>query len=143
MIKKILRTSALLLLIVSILCTPVFAAENASLYIRRTSVGISVINSNTVDVSFSITGTSYMDQIGAAVVTFYKSDGTCVATCSYTNSSYAYMMAYNTYIHGGDVTYTGTPGESYYAVVDFYAEKSGGGDSHTMTTPTVYVPVTP
>ena len=142
MLKKTVKNIVLSVIIIALFSTSAFAAINASKYITRTSVGISVINSNTVDVSFSITGTGYMDKIGAAVVTFYKSDGTHVATYSYTNTTYSYMMAYNTYIHAGDVTYTGTPGESYYARVDFYAEKDGGADSHSMATGIVTIPTT-
>ena len=142
MFKRTFRTAILCILILSLLIPSAFAAVNASQYIHVTTVGISVIKSNTVDVTFSITGTGYMDKIGAAVVTIYKSDGTSVATYSYTNTSYAYMMAYNTYHHGGDVYFTGTPGESYYALVDFLAMKDGGGDSHSMYTSTVTIPTT-
>ena len=142
MIKKTTRAIIVIIVLVSIFSTSASAATTASKYIWSTTVGISKNNSNTVDVSFSITGTGYMDKIGAAVITIYKSDGTSVATYSYTNTSYAYMMAYNTYYHCGDVYFTGTPGESYYAVVGFLADKDGGGDTHTMTTSTVTIPTT-
>ena len=136
MLKKLFRTVVVMAVVIAILCAPVAAAERASLYIVRTSVSISRSLNNKITVVFAITGTGTMDKIGASTVSFYKADGTYLTTYSYTNPSYSHIMAYNNFYHADSVTYQGTAGTSYYAVVDFLAMKDGGGDTHTMTTAT-------
>ena len=134
MLKKLFRTVVVMAVVIAILCAPVAAAERASLYIVRTSVSISRSLNNKITVVFAITGTGTMDKIGASTVSFYKADGTYLTTYSYTNPSYSHIMAYNNFYHADSVTYQGTAGTSYYAVVDFLAMKDGGGDTHTMAT---------
>ena len=81
-----------------------------------------------------------MKTIGIKSVKIYTSSGTNVATYSYTTDGYEYLMGSETPVRKTEsVTYTGTSGKSYYAVVVFYASDGSGGDSRSYTTKTITV----
>ncbi len=115
------------------LATPIKAGITESGQIQNTNVSISIVNGTTVQVSFSITGTSSMDQLGVTSVSFYRSDGTLVVTRSYTQPNFTYLMANNRINHSGSVSLNCINGYSYYAIVNFYAEKDGESDSLSKT----------
>ena len=77
-----------------------------------------------------------MKTLGIKSVKIYSSNGTNVATYSYTADGYEYLMGSDTGRKTASVTYTGTSGKSYYAVVVFYASDGSGGDSRSYTTKT-------
>ena len=81
-----------------------------------------------------VTGTGSMEQIGSTTITIYE-NGSLVKTYQHTTTSS--MMGKNKIFHSGSVTYSGVAGNSYYAIVTFYAGKQGGGDNRTMTTSTI------
>lgn len=129
-----LRMLIIALVLCMMLGTTIRADTRESSYIAGWGIGIHRISSTTVKVDFSITGKGYMSQIGATKVEFYRSDGVKVATYHYTDTGYAYLMTTNDYHHSGDIQYTGVVGESYYAIVSFYAGNSTGYDTHNQAT---------
>lgn len=141
-----MRTKAHRLIAVSIvlavLCsmmTPVLAANTdpgispqASYYITSywaTATG----GTGSIKVSFSITATGKMTNLGAMYVQIYNSSGTLVKTFNgYTTDG---MLVSGKTAHSSSVTYNGaTSGTKYYAVVTFEASNASGGDSGTYTT---------
>lgn len=135
--KKAYKVILFILIMAMALSTVAFAAEaRASEYIRSTTTYISASN-GVVTVDFRIYATGVMTDIGVKKVEFYTESGSLVKTCSYTSSAYSYMMTSGTYTYYESVTYNGTAGTSYYAVVTFYAGNSTGSDSVTDTTDVV------
>lgn len=106
------------------MCVP--ASARASYYLA--SYGGSVSKSgSTVYVSFAVTGTGTMDDIGALSITVYKEDDTWVKTFRYDTTSG--MLDHNTGFHAGTVSFTGNANTTYKAYVGVYAGKNGGGDN--------------
>lgn len=69
-----------------------------------------------------------MDEVGARTIKIQKStDGVNWTTIiTYSKDTSPYLIDYNTAGHGTCVTYTGTPGCYYRAVVTLYAKNSSG-----------------
>lgn len=133
--KKIMRIISIMLIIATMLASmTAIVGARASRYIDTHFATIAAVGSGKVDISFTINGTDTMNQIGAKTIKVYTSVGTLVKTFSYT--SYSSMMTTNKVSYANKVTYSGTAGTTYYAVVTFYAEK-GGSDTKTYTTASV------
>ena len=139
--RKSFRLFAILL-VLSMLCAipvPVAALDlpidtatpRASYYIASTYASISE-NNGTVTVSFDIAATGKMTSLGATMVRIKDSNGTTVKTFYSTNTNG--MMGSNCSIFYCSVTYYGTSGKQYYAVVSFKAENSSGSDTTSFTT---------
>ncbi len=134
MTKKALRVLALFLIAATLFSTFAFAAEpRASAYISAKSAYISAQGGGSIKITFSITATGTMTMLGAQTIDLYDSDG-YVTTFRYTNPNYSNMMAYGDFYHNSSVTYDGVSGETYYAVVSFYAGNSSGSDAKLYTT---------
>ncbi len=135
--RRVLTLAIAVVLICSLFTSFAFAAT------LRASDSISSYNAviyssgTKINVDCSITGTGRMKTIGIKSVKIYTSSGTNVATYSYTTDGYEYLMGSDTGRKTASVTYTGTSGKSYYAVVVFYASDGSGSDSRTHTTKTI------
>lgn len=137
---KIMRIVAFLLTFSVILSASVMVSASnsdktvlplASSYIA--SVGASISGSDgTITVSFDIFGTGKMSSIGATKVQIKNSNGTTVKT--FYSSSTADMIGYNRISYASSVSYPGTVGQKYYAVVYFKAANSSGSDTTSYTT---------
>jgi hypothetical protein len=103
----------------------------SSQYISSTSASISA-NSGVITVSFNIIATGTMTSVGATKVQIKDSGGNTVKT--FYSSTTAGMMGYNRIIYSGSVSYSGTSGQKYYAVVSFKAANSSGSDTTSRTT---------
>jgi len=115
-----------------------FSRTNA--YITRTRATIDVLGDGELSIGFNISGKGKMDEIGATTIYLYENNGrtTRVAqTFRHTDPGYTYLMGTDSYYHSGNVSYEGTPGYTYYAVVEFRAGNSSGSDSTSYTTSTV------
>ena len=141
--KKSLRSISFLLVFVMLLSSVSMAAtpeidhtrENA--YILSKTGSIVATGSGYMTIQFTVTGTGVMNMIGASHISLYKSNGTLVKSYDYWN--YSSMMGYNDFVHYGSVSYHGVSGQSYYAVITFYAKNSSGSGSRIYTTATVTV----
>ena len=112
-----------------------FAAEiKSSHYISDCYATITPTGGGNLRISFQITGTGLMTDIGATKIELKTSDGTTVKTFRYTDSGYSNMMGKNDVYYSSYITYSGMPGRTYYAVVTFYAGNNSGSDSISYTT---------
>ena len=89
-----------------------------------------------IKVSFSLTATNTMTDVGASTIYIKSSSGITVKTYRY--ESYPSMMGHNTASHTSSITYSGgISGHQYYAVIYFKAKNSSGSDTQVVTTSTV------
>ena len=134
--KKVLRSCSICLIIVVMLSTTAFAAQpagpQANHYISKTTVSPVALGNGVIEVDCGVTGTGKMDKIGISYIEFYKADGTRLESHSYTEPGYEYLMNYNSFKHNAGVLFQGSPGESYYAIVYFYASKGNGSGGYQM-----------
>ena len=142
MSKKFIKIIAVIIVVATLmssaLSTAALAAElRESAYIASMNAEIVAAGSGKVRIEFAVTGTGIMTQIGANVIRIYTSSGTLVEIYGYYNAGYEDMMGYNKGRHSGDITHSGTAGQSYYAVVTGYAKNSSGSDSKIYTTSTI------
>lgn len=136
-----MRGISLSLAILFLLNAVAFASEpnviQSSSYIAKTSVEIKAMANCQIRISFSITGTGRMSELGATTIYLYEDDGhstELIKTYKSTDPNYPNMMADNAFYHGSNVTYTGTAGYKYYASVHFKAGNSSGSGTTVGTT---------
>lgn len=136
--KKALQRLLLIVVCLSLLTMTAFAqhtlSPRSSLYIMGTNAVINYKSNGKIEVSFMISGTDVMTEIGATLIELYEwnDDGHSakrVATYRYTDPGYSHMMGYNTGVYGSSVTYNGTTGREYYARVHLKAGNSSGSDT--------------
>lgn len=138
--KKFIKTFSLCLIIIAVISTTAFAAApddpvdpQSNSYIWTTTVGIVPLGSGKIEVDFSLTAMGKMTDLGATRVTIYDESGKSVKIYRYTDPGYDYMIGHNKYSHTATVTYQGVSGQSYYAIVSFYAGNlNGAGGGHSM-----------
>jgi hypothetical protein len=114
------------------------ASTNASDYLSIYSATVVAESNGRIAVWFDVNATRVMDLVGASNIVIQTNNGgvwTGVAT--YFGSSANGMLAPNTYSHTGYITYQGSSGKQYRALVTVYASNSSGSDSRTITTNTV------
>lgn len=138
--KKHIRLVALVLILVLALSGMACAAHEeeftpySNAYISSMTAGLSK-SGDTLYVTFTVRGTGTMTSIGASCVKIYTSSGSLAKTFwSAYNSS---MLASNQGIHTSTLSYDGTDGTTYYAVITGYASKGGGSGTETYTTGTL------
>ena len=108
-------------------------SPDASYYIAAYSASVSNGGNGKIKVTFSITGTGIMTDLGASAIAIYKSNGTYVTTIYYFDSGRSGMMGSNKAYHSDtESIYVGAG--SYYAVVTFYAGNSSGSDAQNYQT---------
>ena len=135
---------------VLLICAYLFSASacafeitplRASDYITRHDAYVSSSGRGVVKINFDINARGTMEEVGATTIYFYEKDGSTtrrVATYSYTNAMYqSSMMGYNTSFKKSSVTYNGTAGLQYYAIVCLKAENAAGSDTRSKTTTTI------
>ena len=88
-----------------------------------------------ISIYFNVTANSTMNILGASSITLYTSDGTYVTTLS--SADYSNMLASDTNTYGSHVSYKGISGQTYYAIITFYAESASGSSTSTYTTASV------
>ncbi|MDO4816234.1 MAG: hypothetical protein Q4A83_06495 [Bacillota bacterium] len=139
--KKTYRIIAFVLVIMMSLSTVAFAAVpppaddiQSSRYIASKNAAVTAMGGGTIRIDYSVTAYYTIDELGACQINLYKSTGQLMKT--YYSSAYASMMGYNCVTHSGHVTYPGTVGTGYYAVIAFYAEDGGIGETKSISTGT-------
>lgn len=107
-------------------------------YIMAYYAAMNSDSSGNLSVYVDLRATGVMSRIGAERIKIYEKNGnyySCVRIFDSTN--YPNMItASNRYMKNA-VTYKGTPGKSYYAIITLVAENSTGGDTRTYTTPII------
>ena len=135
--SRIFRIAALTLAIILLLPISALAVEpRSSLYLDSYSAYIYPAGWGKVQVWFDVTGTGYMDEIGALEIWIYESkdneNWSWVET--FDNSDNSGMLGYNDYTHSGYVQYNGTIGRYYKAYVCVWAGENGTGDTRYFWT---------
>lgn len=138
--SQVIRLTAIILLFV-LLPFNVYATNDndltrASYYLSSYNTYIYPAALGKIQIWFSVTGTSYMDDIGVLRVKVYEStdqvNWTWVKT--YTNGDTPSLLTQNHYFYSNHVEYQGTIGRYYKAYVTIWAGKDGGGDTRYMWT---------
>ena len=108
----------------------------ASLYLESYNAYIYAAGSGKIQVWFTVTGTDYMDEIGALTIRIYESTNNSTWTWkkSFTHESTSGMLDYNDYYHSGHVDYQGVAGRYYRAYVCVWAGENGDGDTRYFYT---------
>lgn len=134
--KRFLSAILVLTLIFS-MCSAAFAEEitpRANPYINSKSGSIACAGSGKININFRVNASDVMTTLGASKIELYKADGTWLKT--FYSSAFANMLGANTYTYASSVSYNGVSGESYYAVITFYASCDRGSSTATYTTNT-------
>lgn len=131
------KTIALLMAIIFLCPINANAVEpRASDYLNSYSAYVYPAGWYKVQVWISVSGTEYMDEIGALTIMLYESEDnetwTWVDTFKY--NDYPDMLGYNDFSHSGHVEYQGTIGHYYKAYVCVWAGKDGEGDTRYFWT---------
>lgn len=122
------------------LCSVCFAAvPRASEYISSgNAASTATAVKGEIEITYDVTGRGRMTKIGASkIIVQEKNGGSWETVKTFWGSVSNGMLDENTTSHAGSVTYTGTSGKQYRAIVTVYAENSGGSDSRTVTTAAV------
>lgn len=138
----LVRFTALILALA--LCVPVYAhaaeAESiqprASAYLNSYGAYVYLPGNGQVQVYFDVTGTNYMDELGALTIEIYEStDGTnWTWKKTFKHNTTSGMLSYNDDFHTGHVTYNGVVGRYYKAYVCIWGGKNGQGDTRYFWT---------
>lgn len=141
--KKCVKYIALLLAVVSVLCTCVSAQTYTNAYISSARAYIHKWADGDISVEYTVTGTGVMDTIGAHKVTVYKMLGDKIdagkdeVVKSYWYTNYPDMMGENDVAYHHSIRLNVEAGERYYAVLSFYATLGEGGGNMPYSTTAV------
>lgn len=126
--KRIVVLISILLLMVSLTS---FASARASEYFSYTAVYAFALDDGEILIEYDIDPTHIMLECGAKIVYIYEqqSNGKYEVVCTYRMEDHPDMIQYNTFIGDGEVTYPGTPGKDYYALVGLYAKDRYGSET--------------
>lgn len=120
---------------------PLVGAANvrASDYFWCTEAWATPTGNGNIIVEFDVSATETMKEVGTSKVVIYElqSNSTYKAVKTFTRYNTAGLIEYNTFCSYGKVSYKGTPGIKYYAVVTFYAKNADGSETLNMTTKTI------
>lgn len=124
--------------------TSVAAAESvqprASLYLDAYSAYVYIADGGEVRVYFDVSGTGYMDELGALSIQIYECDTNSSDINDWTwkktfkHNTTSGMLSYDDDYHSGYVSYQGTAGKYYKAYVCVWGGKNGDGDTRYFWT---------
>lgn len=139
--KRSLSKVTVFLLICAIFVGSASAAVvtvQSSLYLSDYNAWVTASGSGSVEVGYSVNATRTMTSIGATkIVIQQKSGSSWVAVKTYYSSTTSKLLASNTNSMAGCITYNGTSGNTYRAIVTVFAGNSSGSGSATVTTGSV------
>ena len=130
------KTIAIFFTVLLITSISGFAAARASEYFSCTAVYATALDDGEILVEYDIDATHYMLECGARAVWIYEqqNDGDYEEVFEYLMEDYPDMIQYNSIIGDGQVTYPGTPGKKYYALVALYAKDKYGSETISFYT---------
>lgn len=137
------RITTLVLIIALLIPAPAFATDAeevtpySSSYLSSYKAYLYDNGGGDLQIWFKVTGNTNMTQIGALTIILKESsDGglTWNTVKTYSHSSYPSMLGSNHTTYVSSVSYSGTIGRKYYALVTVWAGKDGGGDSRQIAT---------
>ena len=111
------------------------APQRASDYLTYYAAYALTASNGGVTIEFEVEGTGRMNHVGASYIVVQEKVGTkWIGVSTYFGSTSNGMLAQNAYSHISSITYNGTSGKVYRALVTVYAENSSGDDSRTIIT---------
>lgn len=144
--KSVVRLVAVIMVMAMFLPvgTSVAAAESvqprASLYLDAYSAYVYIADGGEVRVYFDVSGTGYMDELGALSIQIYECDTNSSDINDWTwkktfkHNTTSGMLSYDDDYHSGYVSYQGTAGKYYKAYVCVWGGKNGDGDTRYFWT---------
>ena len=126
--KRIVALVSICLLMV---CLTSFASARASEYFSYTAVYATALDDGEVLIEYDIDPTHRMLECGASVIWVYEgqNNSNYEVVRTYRMEDYPDMIQHDTIIGDGEVTYPGTPGKDYYALVGVYAKDQYGSET--------------
>lgn len=113
-------------------------SPQASAYLSAYSAWAGAGSNGKIYVYYDVDGTGTVARLGAKLIVVQKLDaGVWKNVLTKTGTVTNGMLAQNDYTHGGNITYQGTVGNTYRAVVTIYGGPTSGGDSRIVTTNSV------
>ena len=117
-----------------------FAATESNKYISAYGASITNPSGNVVRINFNVTGTNYMSSLGASTIELYE-NGSLVKTFSRYNPAYtSSMVTTNALYFYSHVTYSGSSGCTYYAIVNVFASDGSGTGTESCSTGSITLP---
>lgn len=108
----------------------------ASEYLDGYAIGVNAKGGCRMSVTFIVYGTDTMDKIGAQRIVVEEWDGASwEEIITYTVEENPKFYASQAAEHTASVSFYGMPGLQYRATLTAYAEKDGGSDTGTVTSP--------
>ena len=130
-VKKFLGLVLSLSVILSLSIPAVAAAPRANEYITYTEARIVKTNNGNFSVEFDVDATRVMRELGAKEITIYEqqSNGAYEEVETFTRYNTSGLIDSNVITADGRVTYRGTVGTKYYAMVAIYAKDANGSET--------------
>ena len=134
--KKWVSLIMVLALIIAATSPSAFAATEANYFICSYSGGTYADGNGVVTVDFDVVGKGTLQNLGAKSIFLYE-NGSLVMYVSYLSSYYSYIMGHNCHSYGTSVSYNGTAGCTYYAIITYYGGDGTSYDTETYQTASV------
>ena len=114
-------------------------STRASDYFWYTDAWATPTGNGSVIVEFDVSTTDTMKEVGATQIVIYEQQSTGVykSVKTFTRYNTTGMIDTNCSCNYCRVSYSGTAGTKYYAVVTFYAKDANGSETLKMTTKTI------
>ena len=124
------KTIAIFFAILLITSISGFAAARASEYFSCTAVYATALDDGEVLIEYDIDPTHRMLECGAKMIYIYEgyNNKNFKVVDSFHMDDYPDMIQHDTIIGDGEVTYPGTPGKKYHALVALYAKDQYGSE---------------
>ena len=125
------RVPVLIFIVILLVSISTTAHARASEYFGCTAVYAFALDDGEILIEYDIDPTHRMLECGARVIWIYEeqSNGKFEDVFTYHMDDYPEMIQHNSIIGDGEVTYQGTPGLQYYALVGVYAKDANGSET--------------
>ena len=125
------KTIAIFFAVLLITSISGFAAARASEYFSCTAVYAFALDDGEILIEYDIDPTHTMLECGARIIWIYEgqNNSNYEVVRTYRMEDYPDMIQHDTIIGDGEVTYPGTPGKDYYALVGVYAKDQYGSET--------------
>ena len=125
------RVPVLIFIVILLVSISTTALARASEYFGCTAVYATALDDGEVLIEYDIDPTHRMLECGAKMIYIYEgyNNKNFKVVDSFHMDDYPDMIQHDTIIGDGEVTYPGTPGKDYYALVGVYAKDQYGSET--------------